>query len=300
MKKIIIIMLVLAISVCFCTSFTAATVYQYGDWTLTMIKSAPAAEFGVKGYQGENPTAVIPNDYGGYPITAVNPYAFAANHTLTHITMGGNITGIGSDAFLAADHLVEVTLTPSVVSIGESAFSATPALKSVNLEDTAITEISPNLFINSGIEEIALPDTCTAIGENAFAACDSLVKITIPSSVTSINDSAFAGDNVVIYCPADSYASTYAEENSIEYVLTDNQPAAYLCGDADGDGTVSILDATKIQRLLASLIGDDDGMIALRGDVNGGGLDILDATAIQRFLAGYENIHGIGEEIILA
>ena len=296
MKKIISIMLILTFAVCFCTSFTAATVYQYGDWTLTMIKSAPAAEFGVKGYKGESPTAVIPDDYGGYSITAVNPYAFAANHTLTHITMGGNITEIGSDAFLAADHLVEVTLTPSVVSIGESAFSATPALRSVNLEETSITEISPNLFLNSGIEEIALPDTCTAIGENAFAACDSLVKITIPSSVTGISDSAFAGDNVVIYCPADSYASAYAEEKGIGYVLTDIQSAAYLCGDADGDGTVSIFDATKIQRLLAALIDDADGMIAMRGDVNGDGLDIVDATAIQRFLAGYENIHGIGEK----
>lgn len=62
---------------------------------------------------------------------------------------------------------------------------------------------------------------------------------------------------------------------------------SYLLGDADGDDIVTILDATHIQRVLADLTDDDDGMIALRGDTNKDGLDILDATRIQRWLAGY-------------
>ena len=75
------------------------------------------------------------------------------------------------------------------------------------------------------------------------------------------------------------------------------EPVAYLLGDADGDGGVTILDATKIQRVLADLDTDDDGSIALRGNVSGAELDILDATLIQRYLAGLEIGAPVGETI---
>ena len=62
----------------------------------------------------------------------------------------------------------------------------------------------------------------------------------------------------------------------------------FLLGDADGDNEVTILDATKIQRVLASLETDDDGMVALRGSVDGETpLNILHATKIQRFIADF-------------
>lgn len=71
--------------------------------------------------------------------------------------------------------------------------------------------------------------------------------------------------------------------------------AERLRGDTDGDGQVTILDATAIQRLLASIITDDDVTISKYGDVDGDGLTIMDATAIQRYLAGFDNEHHIGE-----
>ena len=59
-----------------------------------------------------------------------------------------------------------------------------------------------------------------------------------------------------------------------------------LLGDTDGDGSVTILDATVIQRHLAAIELLDDSALR-RGMVNGGAeLTILDATAIQRYLAG--------------
>ena len=61
--------------------------------------------------------------------------------------------------------------------------------------------------------------------------------------------------------------------------------ASELYGDTDGDGEVSILDATAIQRHLAELTKLDEQAIA-RGRVLGTDeLSILDATAIQRYLA---------------
>ena len=71
----------------------------------------------------------------------------------------------------------------------------------------------------------------------------------------------------------------------------------YILGDADGDGNVNILDATKIQRLLADLIYDEDGMIALRGSVYGEELNILHATLIQRWIADFEVPYPIGTTV---
>ena len=68
-----------------------------------------------------------------------------------------------------------------------------------------------------------------------------------------------------------------------------------VLGDADNDSKITIMDATRIQRTLAGLYHDDDGLTALFGDVNGNGLDILDATRIQRYLAGFTSEYPIGQ-----
>lgn len=72
---------------------------------------------------------------------------------------------------------------------------------------------------------------------------------------------------------------------------------SWLRGDADGDNEITSLDATVIQRVVTKMIDDKDGMIALRGDVNGDGLSLLDATAIQHYLAEMKNDDRIGEPV---
>ena len=74
----------------------------------------------------------------------------------------------------------------------------------------------------------------------------------------------------------------------------DNFYGIQLLGDADGDGEVSILDATAIQRkdVLLSVAYFDDVAADVDGD---GDVTILDATFIQRFLAGLPCPEGIGE-----
>ena len=67
-------------------------------------------------------------------------------------------------------------------------------------------------------------------------------------------------------------------------------------GDADGDGEVSILDATTIQRVLASL--PVERYVAQAADTDKDNeISILDATEIQRYLAGMGNPNGIGAVI---
>ena len=70
--------------------------------------------------------------------------------------------------------------------------------------------------------------------------------------------------------------------------------AWYMLGDADGDGEITILDATAIQRYLAGIIGEEY-IDPAAADVSGNGVDITDATSIQRYLASMETPYPIGE-----
>lgn len=90
---------------------------------------------------------------------------------------------------------------------------------------------------------------------------------------------------VSVSAPAGSWGS-------IDCAELIREPRTYCRGDADGNGAISILDATVIQRRLAALpTGAFDEEAA---DIRGGGTDILDATLIQRYLAGFENRYQVG------
>ena len=75
------------------------------------------------------------------------------------------------------------------------------------------------------------------------------------------------------------------------------QDRSYIRGDADGDGDVSILDVTVIQRYIADI--GVPFFDALAADVDSGGIDSTDATMIQRFLAEIETNCNIGELVII-
>ena len=77
-----------------------------------------------------------------------------------------------------------------------------------------------------------------------------------------------------------------------------NEAGTALDAISDGDGIVTILDATNIQRYLAQYPVSNPEITVKCGNINGDGLDIMDATRIQRFLAQYPDPYGIGELII--
>ena len=68
-----------------------------------------------------------------------------------------------------------------------------------------------------------------------------------------------------------------------------------ILGDADGDGFVTIMDATIIQRYLAAYTVKNPDTVVRCGDIAGDGLDIIDATLIQRFLAEFTVPYNIGQ-----
>ena len=103
-------------------------------------------------------------------------------------------------------------------------------------------------------------------------------------------------DNTVV----NASGATVEEANgrmSLSVSLSAQAIAPTILGDADGDGVVTILDATVIQRYLASFVVPNPAIVEERGDITQDGIDILDATWIQRWLSGMKIPYSIGEEI---
>ena len=292
MKKLLCALLAALLLLCGVITVAAETVYTIGDWTVQPIADGTA--YTVDSCASEEADITVPAQLGGLPVTAVSDFAFMNDKTVYTVTLSEPLDTIGEYAFTNTA-LEWVTLPLSLTQMGEGAFARSSALAKVNLADTALTAIPDYAFTKTSLTDVALPESCTAVGEAAFSGCAALNSIRIPASVESIGEDAFKGcPGLVIRCEAGSYAEEYAVANGIavQYIPHDNE---YRRGDADGDGTVTIMDATKIQRLIAELEEDDASGIRLRGDVDGSGLDILDATAIQRYLADMGNPYGIDE-----
>ena len=95
--------------------------------------------------------------------------------------------------------------------------------------------------------------------------------------------------------PVDNFL-WYSETNPVIYRSFTVGTGAYMIGDADTDEKITILDATAIQRVLASLPVAAFNEKAADSDEDGK-LTILDATAIQRHLASLPTNPRIGQYV---
>ena len=72
---------------------------------------------------------------------------------------------------------------------------------------------------------------------------------------------------------------------------TPTEPAEYMLGDADGDGEISVLDASVIQLSLVGKRPAFEGVAFLRANVDKDGeISVLDASIIQLYLVGKKEL----------
>jgi len=136
--------------------------------------------------------------------------------------------------------------------------------------------------------KIAIPSVydgyvVTAIASGAFD--DSNITIVeIPDSVSEIADGVFENIDCTLGVYTDSYAYEYVVENDIKYIVVDAIMDTLL-GDVDGDGKISVVDATVVQRHLAEIEILTEEQLVRADTYKDSKISILDATQIQRLLA---------------
>ena len=246
-------------------------------------------------------------------VKAIGDEAFRYCSSLTSVTFPGSVTVIGGWAFddtpwLAAQHEADplvivngiliddttcegdVTIPEGVTTIGGLAFQSCTSLTSIVIPES-VTVIGKAAFAGcKSLASLTIPESVTSIGDYAFSGCESLASLTIPKSVTEIGDDAFSNcPDLTLSVYKDSYAQTYAEENSIPYVLidestpetpTDAPAPAY--GDIDENGAVSIMDVILLNKSLLGGATLSDAAKANADVDKSGEIDTTDALNVLK------------------
>ena len=151
-------------------------------------------------------------------VTKIGDFAFSYCKGLKKINIPNSVIKIGKGGFARCENLTEIKVSNSLTSIEYGTFAYCKSLKEITIPDL-ITDIGIFAFLEcTNLIEIKIPKSVTKIDYYAFADCSNLASIEIPDSVTSIENDAFQNcDNLTIYAYTNSYAQTYAEENSIRF-----------------------------------------------------------------------------------
>ena len=275
-------------------------------------------------YKGECPSDISIEE-GTYSITA---QAFYNCTKLSTLIIPESVVSIGANAFAGTAWYNSQNDGPVYAGKVLYAYKGICPSK-VEIED-GTKGIAGNAFFRCDIVEISIPDSVIDIGEFAFDRCKLLRKALLPTNLVRIGNSAFI-DCVCIYNVSipqsvimlekkavgyyygknynptpledfeitgykDSVANRYANENGFAFIALDNIQDSVL-GDVDSDKSVTIVDATFIQRKLASIpIPFEFNEVIADADEDES-VTIIDATCIQRWLVGLQTNDNIGKQI---
>lgn len=215
-----------------------------------------------------------------------------------------NETHIGRDTLNYCKYLENLTIPSTLVLVGYE-FSTNNSIKNfyVDNDNPNYSSINGVLYSKDKKDLILYPngrnDSLYIIPEGveniAGINCESLVEVNIPKSIKNIDsqlgyysnklyNKGNKIENFIINGYTNTIAETYAKENGFTFISLGN--VENTLGDVNGDGVISILDATEIQKYLASLSNLSDNQIILADFNKDGIISIIDATEIQKYIVG--------------
>ncbi len=218
-------------------------------------------------------------------LESIGGYAFYGCTSLENIVLPSTVKTIEYCAFSNCDMLKNITLNEGLESIGTSAFYGT-AIESIEIP-TTLDYINYGLFTYcTNLKSVTLHEGLTDICDGSFQDCPSLTEIFIPSTVNYIAEYTFSND-MIIYGYEGSYAQAYVENHWYDEELNHTFVAIErTMGDINGDGIVTITDATELQKYLAGMITLTDKQLACADVTDNGNIDIKDVSYITKALAG--------------
>lgn len=243
-----------------------------------------------KGEISENSTIILEDGIKGI---ADDAFTYTK---LESVFIPNSVISIGEDAFYGCS-IENIDIPDSVTYIGNGAFANCASLKSISLSKSLTHILSNTFYCCYFLNDIIIPNSVTFIDSETFANCDKLKSITIPNSVMGIGQyafgySVFSGGMGMHYIKEGEFtissnkgtaAETYANENGFKFIALDEKEI----GDVNGDGILSVSDATLIQKYAASLNELTPEQLEV-ADFNGDGtVNVIDATAIQKKIVSH-------------
>ncbi len=231
-------------------------------------------------------------------VTNIGTYAFAWCN-LTNVKLPQNLTTVGDYAFGACFNLeaFEISETNKNFTVENgilfnkdiSQIIVYPPAKTddvYNVPETVKTVYSGAFLYAKNLKEVTLGEAVEDIGFSAFESA-SLDKLTIKNPECVINDKETTIPNTITICaPEGSTAQAYAEKYGNKFEVLEIPDV--VIGDANGDNTVDLADATSIIQYIGNPDKYDLSEQGLaNADCNGDGkVTGADALAIQKLEAG--------------
>ena len=199
-------------------------------------------------------------------------------------TVPSTVTTLGAYAFTGCIGLTSFDIPNTIDSIGSGVFFACSNLTRVTLPDS-IRYIKNEMFYEcSSLKEVTIPELVSNIGDNAFRLCYGLTKVVcLPKTPPTMTNYTFyeSYNKATVFVPFESLEAYKNHElwGKFTHIVPFIGAGP---GDVNGDGSISVGDATDlIDQLLSG------GDLPEWMDVNGDGhVSIGDVTNLIDMLLG--------------
>ncbi len=295
-KKIISIILIVAMIAAYAITAGAVTYITYGDWLLEIESDTT---YLIGGYHGTDTELSFPEKAEGKQIVGVSEdfhdncesklksvtipdsyktissFAFLGMTSIEFVNIPAGLKSLGSYAFSSCNSLksIDFSTNTTISTIPTACFSGCSSLSSVTLPNS-LTSISDYAFQNTAIKSIVIPQHVKSLGALSFSNCDSLEQIKLQSGLETIGEKSFYNDNALtsVFVP-----------NSVNQIGNDA-----FAPMANQGGTLTI--ECFVDSFAAEYANENSlnysTCAVIRGDTDFNGIiNICDATYIQLFLA---------------
>lgn len=223
MKKVISILVTIAIIMCVFASALPSFALNYGSFSYEIVND----EVVITKYIGTNRTSItVPATIKEMPVVAICEGAFKGNTELTSVKVSEGIRDIGASAFENCTSLATITLPETVIHIGEKAIYNTAyynntanwrlkktqsdvssgkveigsgsGMGTIDWEDIG-APVLQYLYLGKNLIEIELEGTYSVnygtlvIADGAFKGNTKAKDVGLPSSIVAIGNNAFEG-----------------------------------------------------------------------------------------------------------